>query len=60
MGTAEETKPSDRLTYRKQDVDETLEEHDRRITRLEKAAYIGLGYVLATSPEIASKFFGLI
>lgn len=35
------------LSYRENDVDQTLDEHDRRISRLEKIALIGIGYGLA-------------
>lgn len=32
-------------TYREQDVDDTLDNHDTRLSRLEKAAFIGAGYI---------------
>ena len=34
-------------SYREKDVDNTLEEHDTRISRLEKIALVGVGYGLA-------------
>jgi len=48
------------LTYREKDVDSTLDEHDRRISRLEKAAWVGAGYVVAEFPNIASNLIGLV
>lgn len=41
--SAEEYHP----TYREQDVDDTLDDHEQRISRLEKAALVGIGYGLA-------------
>lgn len=39
-------------TYRQGDVDQTLEEHDRRISRLEKAGLVAVGYGLAKGSDI--------
>lgn len=46
--SAEEYHP----TYRQQDVDNTLENHDQRISRLEKAFLVGIGYGLAEGYNI--------
>lgn len=40
-------------SYREQDVDDTLEEHDLRIRRLEKVALVGLGYGLSQGGKFA-------
>lgn len=37
----------EQLNYRERSVDETLQEHERRITRLEKVTLVGVGYVLS-------------
>jgi hypothetical protein len=47
-------------TYRQITVDETLDEHDSRISRLEKAALIGGGYVMARFPDVAASIIGFI
>lgn len=47
-------------TYRQQDVDDTLDEHDRRLSRLEKAVLVGFGYGLAEGYEIIEIITGLI
>lgn len=39
-------------TYRQQDVDNTLEDHEHRIGRLEKAVLVGIGYGLAEGYNI--------
>jgi len=46
--SAEEYHP----TYRQQDVDATLDDHDQRISRLEKAFLVGIGYGLAEGYNI--------
>lgn len=47
-------------TYRQQDVDHTLSDHERRITRLEKVALLGVGYGLAEGSNIVTQFAGLL
>lgn len=37
----------EQLNYRKRSVDETLQEHERRITRLEKVMLVAIGYVIS-------------
>jgi len=37
----------EQLNYREQNVDETLTDHERRITRLEKVTLVAIGYVLS-------------
>lgn len=44
------------LTYREQDVDDTLDEHGTRIKRLEKAVLIMLGYGIAEGSDILMAF----
>jgi hypothetical protein len=58
MGEEQSTEqPS--LTYREQAVDETLDEHDRRISRLEKALLIAVGYVFADQNVLLDPILGL-
>jgi hypothetical protein len=47
-------------SYRQEDVDTTLEDHERRITRLEKVALVAAGYFVADGAEIAQVFMGLV
>lgn len=47
-------------TFRQQNVDETIKDHERRITRLEKVALIGAGYLIADGAEIATVFTSLL
>jgi hypothetical protein len=47
-----------RLSYRERDVDETLDDHEKRITTLERAKLLGMGYILAKAPEIAATISG--
>jgi len=47
------------LTYREQAVEESLDEHDRRISRLEKALLIAMGYVLADQDVLLDAALGL-
>jgi len=47
------------LTYREQAVEDTLDEHDRRISRLEKALLIAMGYVLADQDVLLDAVLGL-
>lgn len=42
-------------TYRQQDVDETLDDHEARLSRLEKAALVGAGYAIAEAPDIVNQ-----
>lgn len=42
-------------SYRERDVDETLDEHDYRISRLEKVALMGIGYGIATGAEAVTQ-----
>lgn len=42
-------------TYRQKDVDTTLDEHDTRLSRLEKAALIALGYGIADGGEMLTE-----
>lgn len=48
MATSDEYSP----TYRERDVDETLEDHEGRIYRLERVALIGIGYGLAEGGNV--------
>lgn len=41
-------------TYREQEVDSTLQDHDVRISRLEKVALIGIGYGIAEGSNIVT------
>lgn len=45
-------------TYREQDVDETLDNHDTRLSRLEKVALLGIGYGLAEGNQLIQAVFG--
>jgi len=47
-------------SYRDQHVDDTLDEHNARINRLEKVALIGIGYGLAEGSNLVTQFAGLI
>ena len=47
-------------SYRQSNVDTTLEDHETRITRLEKIALIGFGYLVADGAEIVSTFSSLL
>jgi hypothetical protein len=48
------------LTYREKAVEEELDDHDRRISRLEKALLIAVGYVLADQGVLLDPVLGLI
>jgi hypothetical protein len=48
------------LTYREQAVEEELDDHDRRISRLEKALLIAVGYVLADQNVLLDPILGLL
>lgn len=43
-------------TYREKDVDDTLNDHEERLTRLEKIALIGIGYGLAEGATLVTQF----
>jgi hypothetical protein len=45
-------------TYRQQNVDSTLSNHESRISRLEKMALIGIGYGLAEGSNLVTKLVG--
>jgi hypothetical protein len=47
-------------SYRQSNVDTTLDDHETRITRLEKIALIGFGYLVADGAEIVSTFSSLL
>lgn len=47
-------------TYRQRDVDDTLDNHDTRLSRLEKIALIGAGYGLADGWNIVESLVQLI
>jgi len=48
------------LSWRERDVDEKLDDHEQRITTLERAKLLGMGYLLAKAPEIAASLGGVI
>lgn len=48
------------LTYREKVVEEELDDHDRRISRLEKALLIAVGYVLADQNVLLDPILGLL
>lgn len=48
------------LSYREQNVEDDLNEHDRRISRLEKAVLIMVGYVLADQDMLIEAAIGLV
>lgn len=48
------------LSYREQDVDKTIDDHDRRISRLEKAGLIALGWGIAESSQLTDMLIGLV
>lgn len=47
-------------SYRQRDVDNMLAEHEKRLTRLEKIALLGLGYGLASGAEIITNITQLL
>jgi hypothetical protein len=51
---------ADGLTYRERDVDDTLDDHESRISRLEKVALVGVGYGLASGANIVTDFMTLL
>lgn len=52
--------PTYEPTYRQSDVDSTLDNHEHRIKRLEKAALIGIGYGLAEGSNIVTQVVGFV
>lgn len=49
-------KPTYEPSYRQQSVDDTLDSHDRRISRLEKGALIIGGYLIAEGANVVEQF----
>jgi hypothetical protein len=47
-------------TYRQKEVDTTLDDHETRIGRLEKAFLVGMGYGLAEGYNIVEAVSGFI
>lgn len=41
-------------TYRERDVDKTLDDHERRLSRLEIGAIFAAGYVVADAPDVVA------
>jgi len=56
----ETSSADERLSYRERDVDETLDDHDRRLSRLEKVALVGVGYGIAEGWNITNYLLGLL
>lgn len=54
------TSKKPQLSYREQAVEEELDDHDRRISRLEKALLIAVGYVLADQNVLLDPILGLL
>lgn len=48
------------LSYREKDVDAKLEEHDRRISRLEKAGLVALGWGISESAELSNMLLSFL
>lgn len=57
MGAEESTVE---LSYREQSVDDAINNHEKRISRLEKAFLIGVGYVLADQDMLFEALIGVI
>jgi hypothetical protein len=51
---------ADGLTYRERDVDDTLDDHEGRISRLEKVALVGVGYGLASGANIITDVVSIL
>jgi len=60
MAESSEQVTSYEQSYRERDVDERLDDVEHRITRLEKAALIGLGYAIASGADIVVEMTKLI
>jgi len=62
MATAEDESSSavERLTYRERDVDDELDDHERRISRLEKAGLVAVGYGVAEQNMIVETIFAFL
>ena len=58
--SSEEAPSSSRLSYREKDVDDRLDEHGRRISRLEKAILVGVGYGLAEGSNLVTDLVQLV
>jgi len=56
MAKANEYNP----TYRQSNVDDTLEDHDTRISRLEKAILVLIGYGIAEGGNIVTEIMQYI
>lgn len=54
------TSKQPQLSYREKVVEEELDDHDRRISRLEKALLIAVGYVLADQNVLLDPILGLL
>lgn len=48
------------LTYREQSVDDELDDHEQRISRLEKAFLVGVGYVFAEQGVVVETILGFV
>lgn len=48
------------LSYREESVDSAIDNHEKRISRLEKAFLIGVGYVLADQDMLFEALLGLV
>jgi len=46
------------LPYRERHVDETLDDHEQRITSLERGKLLAIGYILAEAPSIVASLSG--
>mgnify|MGYP000146682147 CR=1 FL=1 len=51
---------SEDLTYRERSVDDELSEHEDRISRLEKAFLVGVGYVFAEQGVVVETFLSFV
>lgn len=60
MGRDANKSDINRLSYREEDVDETLAEHERRITRLEKVSLVVMGYLIADGATIVNELSALL
>lgn len=54
------TSKQPQLSYREKVVEEELDDHDRRISRLEKSLLIAVGYVLADQNVLLDPILGLL